>query len=397
MPPKSVLALIPARGGSKGVPRKNLHPLGGVPLIAHTILQAKESARVDRVVVTTDDLEIDQVARRYGAEVIERPRELADDEASSESALLHAIEFLEREDAYTPDLVVFLQCTSPLRTPADIDGAITKLEEANADALFSGTTLHGFVWQRTGESLSPMTYDAAARPRRQDIGEHVVENGSIYVFKPEILRQTGNRLGGRITEYPMAPLSIFQIDDPKDLELHERLLRLHPWRPKPQGLEDIRLLVLDFDGVLTDDRVWVSQDGTETVACHRGDGLGIEFLKRIGVDVAVLSKETNPVVRTRCHKLGIECLQGQDEKLGALRELAESKGLQAEEVAFMGNDVNDIECIDWAGVGAAVPDSHESVRSAADWIVGPRGGHGAVRAICDLLVTAKARQERRDL
>ena len=387
--PKRIVALIPARGGSKGVPRKNLHPLGGVPLIAHTILQAKESARVDRVVVTTDDLEIDQVARRYGAEVIERPRELADDEASSESALLHAIEFLEREDAYTPDLVVFLQCTSPLRTPADIDGAITKLEEANADALFSGTTLHGFVWQRTGESLSPMTYDAAARPRRQDIGEHVVENGSIYVFKPEILRQTGNRLGGRITEYPMAPLSIFQIDDPKDLELHERLLPLHPWRPKPQGLEDIRLLVLDFDGVLTDDRVWVSQDGTETVACHRGDGLGIEFLKRIGVDVAVLSKETNPVVRTRCHKLGIECHQGEDEKLETLRVIAASRGLAPPQIAYVGNDVNDLDCVRWAGWGVAVAGANHHLTTAADWTTQRHGGHGAVREVCDLILEAR--------
>ncbi|MDA8016075.1 MAG: acylneuraminate cytidylyltransferase [Thermoanaerobaculia bacterium] len=381
-----ILALIPARGGSKGIPRKNLAPFGGRPLLAWTIEQARSTPEIARVVVSTDDDEIATVARTWGAEVIRRPESLAGDEASSESALAHALDALAA-DGYEPDLVVFLQATSPLRRPGEISRALASLEAAGADSLFSASTVHGFVWRQNSQDLQALTYDSASRPRRQDIGEDLLENGSIYVFEPWVLREHGNRLGGKIAIHRMDPLDSFQVDDPGDLETMERLLAVRPvLRPMPD-LAVIRLLVLDFDGVLSDDRVVVREDGLESVVCHRGDGMGLELLrKNTDIGVVVLSKETNPVVAARCRKLRIPCHQGYERKLPQLEAVAREHGLRSHQVAYVGNDVNDLEPMAWCGVSVAVADARPEVRRAADLVTQRPGGRGAVREICDLFL-----------
>ncbi len=143
-----VLAIIPARGGSKGVPRKNVRLLAGKPLIAHTIEQALSSSLVNRTIVSTEDAEIADVARQSGAEVVWRPEELAADTSVSEAALLHVLDHLVLHEGYTPDVVVFLQCTSPVRRPGDIDAAVEKLVREQGDSLISVTPWHGFIWRR---------------------------------------------------------------------------------------------------------------------------------------------------------------------------------------------------------------------------------------------------------
>ncbi len=373
-----ILALIPARGGSKGIPRKNLAPLAGRPLLAWTIEHARQTPEIDRVVVTTDDAEIASVARREGAETVERPAELAGDAASSESALIHALDVLRERDGDEPDLVVFLQATSPRRRTDDVSNALALFERQKADSLFSAARLEGFVWRREDEDSAPrsLTYDFENRPRRQDIGEDFLENGSFYVFKPQVLRQTGHRLGGRIAVYPMDPHDSFQVDEPADLELLERLFLLDPPRRAPAvpDLSGIRLLVLDFDGVMTDNTVIVHQDGHEAVRCSRGDGLGLEHLRQAGeVEIVVLSKERNPVVRARCEKLGLECHHGYDDKLPHLQKLAATRGLGPEAVAYVGNDLNDLDAMAWSGVGIAVADAVPEILRVADWTTRNRG------------------------
>ena len=144
------------------------------------------------------------------------------------------------------------------------------------------------------------------------------------------------------------------------------------------------LVVLDFDGVLTDNRVWVTESGEEAVACNRGDGLGLAMLRKVGVEVVVLSAERNPVVAARCKKLNLLCRQGIDDKRSELLRFTEGYGVNLDEVVYIGNDVNDLECIRMVGCGIAVADAHPSVRDAADLILSRRGGHGAVREFCDL-------------
>lgn len=387
----NIAAIIPARGGSKGIPGKNIRVVGGMPLLAHTIRHAIGTRQIARTIVSTDDLAIGSVAAEYGAEVIMRPQELSSDESSSESALLHVLDTLREREGYEPDLVVFLQATSPLRRPHDISAAIRTLEAEDADSLFSACRQHGFLWRRaTDGSLRSFSYDYRNRPRRQDAPEELIENGSIYLFRPRILRELGNRLGGRIAVYMMDPADSFQVDEPADLELAEVLLAARRPAPSVEELRRLRLLVLDFDGVMTDNRVLVNQDGCESVACHRGDGRGIALVRERGVEVFVLSTERNPVVQARARKLGVECLHGCDDKLTELRRLATARGYDATEIAYVGNDVNDLSCLRWVGIPIVVADAEPEVRGVARLVTSRRGGHGAVREVTDWILMARA-------
>jgi YrbI family 3-deoxy-D-manno-octulosonate 8-phosphate phosphatase len=152
-------------------------------------------------------------------------------------------------------------------------------------------------------------------------------------------------------------------------------------------IRGVKLLVLDFDGVLTDNRVLVFDDGTEAVTCWRGDGLGLQALRRLGVELLVLSTETNRVVSVRCEKLRLPRIQGCDDKRSALLEVARERGLQLRQVAYVGNDVNDLECLRLVGVPIVVADAHPDVVSAARWRTSADGGKGAVREVCDLFVS----------
>lgn len=220
----AVLAIIPARGGSKGVPRKNVRLVAGRPLIVHTIAQALGANMVMRVVVSTDDDEIAAVSAAAGAEVIRRPGEISGDMASSESALSHVLAHLWSSEGYRPDLVVFLQCTSLLRRVQDIDRAVDVLREQDADSLLSVSPSHRFLWAEVEGVMTSLNYDYCHRPRRQDMQKQYVENGSIYVFKTSVLEQTGNRLGGKIAVHVMDEESSLDIDSLFDLKMAEQIL-----------------------------------------------------------------------------------------------------------------------------------------------------------------------------
>jgi len=199
--------------------------LAGKPLIAHTIEQALSARTVGRTIVSTDDEEIAEVAKYYGGEVVMRPARLASDTATSESALLHALDYLHQQEGYEPDLVVFLQCTSPVRNWDDIDNAVEVLIEKNADSLVSVTPWHGFMWQKERGGVRSMNFDYRRRPRRQDLPEEFRENGSIFVFKPWVLRTYQNRLGGKIVLYPMDYWSAFETDTQEDFALCEWIIK----------------------------------------------------------------------------------------------------------------------------------------------------------------------------
>ncbi|OGH69534.1 MAG: hypothetical protein A3C90_00240 [Candidatus Magasanikbacteria bacterium RIFCSPHIGHO2_02_FULL_51_14] len=222
---KHIAAIIPARGGSKRIPRKNLAMIAGKPMIAYSIEDAMNARLVDRVIVSTEDEKIADVSRQYGADVIDRPQELAQDGASSESALLHVLDELEKRGERKPDLLVFLQCTSPMRYANDIDTAVETLARERADSLFSAARNFGLIWAKGERGLHSITHEYATRRREQDMDEQYRENGSLYVFKPEILRSANNRLGGTIAIYEMDMWTSFQVDSPEDLELAELIIR----------------------------------------------------------------------------------------------------------------------------------------------------------------------------
>lgn len=222
----SVVAVIPARGGSKGIPRKNLIDVCGKPLLAWSIIHALDATDIDSVWVTSDDEEILEVAKFYGANPIRRPADISGDAASSESAWQHALEVIEGYGVDI-DLVVALQATSPIREPSDLDGGIRLLRGKNYDSLLSVTEVEDFfTWRIISDgSAQSVNYDYRNRKRRQQIDKSYLENGSFYIFRPDLLRVTGNRLGGRIGLFPMKRYQMFQIDNPEDIKLCAAIMR----------------------------------------------------------------------------------------------------------------------------------------------------------------------------
>lgn len=221
-----VIAIIPARGGSKGIPRKNLSLLVGKPLISYAITAALKSKYISQVMVSTDDEEIAQVSKSYGAEVIIRPPEISGDEASSESALLHVLNTLQSWGELLPDIIVFLQCTSPLTQPEDIDAAIDKLLRSNADTCFSATPSHSFLWRVNPESLAEeINHNPRFRPRRQEMQTQYRENGAIYVMRTEGFMKARHRFFGKTVISVMTPERSWDIDEPMDLTIAESFLK----------------------------------------------------------------------------------------------------------------------------------------------------------------------------
>lgn len=225
---RSVLAIILARGGSKELPRKNIRKLAGKPLIAYSIGQALESRYIGRVVVSTEDREIARVAARYQAEVIRRPDELALDDTSSVDALRHTLDYLKEAEGYSPDLVVLLQPTSPLRKVEDIDGAIDRLLEVGCDSVVSVCEVeHPAHWMYTleGERLKPIVGGGRKVGRRQDAPKVYRLNGAVYVTHRDVVMRQGKVMGDDTRAYIMPQERSVDIDTELDFKLAELLMR----------------------------------------------------------------------------------------------------------------------------------------------------------------------------
>ncbi len=376
-----VLAVIPARGGSKGVPGKNLAPVGGVPLVVRAVLACRAARHVTDVVVSTDDPGIAAAARSAGADVVDRPAGISGDTAGSEAAVLHALE--AHPDA---DVVLLVQCTSPFLTREDIEGVAAAVVEDGAETAVTVAPFHGFLWREDelggGQGMG---HDKAFRPRRQDRPQDFLETGAAYAMDAAGFRKHQHRFFGRTALVRTDPARVLEIDEPHDLDRARALAPLLDRLPGPT-LDDVDAVVLDFDGTQTDDKVLIDSDGRELVAVHRGDGLGIAALRRAGLKLLILSTEQNPVVAARAHKLKVPVLHGIDRKDLALKQWCEEQGVDPERVLYAGNDVNDLPCFALAGWPVAVADAHDAVRAAARTVTRTPGGEGAIREIAAWLL-----------
>lgn len=385
--------MIPARGGSKGVPLKNLQAVAGRSLVARAVDAARSAGAVDLVVVSTDHPGIAAEARRAGADVVDRPADLSGDEASSESAVLHALDVLAARGA-APEVTVLVQATSPFIDGAALDRAVRRVLSDEADSVLSAAPTHVFTWRLDDGRAVAVGHDAAHRPRRQDREPLYAETGAFYVMRTSGLRAAGHRFFGRTAIEVVDERTALEVDTVDDLTLARALGGdEHAAAPGTLVGLDVDALVTDFDGVHTDDRAHVDQDGHESVAVHRGDGLGVARLRRAGVPVLILSTETNGVVSRRAEKLGVECIQASADKAAALRAWAAERGVALERVAYVGNDVNDLPALALVGWPVAVADARPEVRAAARLVLDHDGGAGAVREVCDLILAARAAQD----
>ncbi|BAC71086.1 transferase [Streptomyces avermitilis] len=411
---RRVLAVIPARGGSKGVPAKNLLPVGGVPLVARAVRECRATRLVTDVVVSTDDHAIAAAAREAGAEVVLRPAAIAGDTATSEAAVLHAMDTHEALHGAAVDVVLLVQCTSPFIVREDVDGVVHAIVGKGADTALTVAPFHGFVWRDaddapgalgaeraaveggtdtlvTGTATSGgygINHDKSFRPRRQDRPQDLLETGAVYGMDATGFREARHRFFGRTELVRTDPARVLEIDDPHDLARARALAPLFDAN-RPGALptaEDIDAVVLDFDGTQTDDRVLIDSDGREFVSVHRGDGLGIAALRKSGLTMLILSTEQNPVVAARARKLKIPVLHGIDRKDLALKQWCEEQGIAPERVLYVGNDVNDLPCFALVGWPVAVASAHDVVRGAARAVTTVPGGDGAIREIASWIL-----------
>lgn len=380
-----VVAVIPARGGSKGVPGKNLRKLNGLSLVARAVRSCAAVPGIDLVVVSTDDARIAEAARSEGAHVVERPAHLADDEASSESALVHALGSLGSRGV-RPEVTVLVQATSPFINPADLARAVGLVDSNAADVAFSVVRTHTHLWREGSSGPVAVNHDARVRLRRQDRQPEFNETGAFYVMRTAGFLERGHRFFGRLHLVEVAAGDALEIDTEYDLRLAHAIADR---REEPDNSPiPAKAVVTDFDGVHTDDTARVDQDGTESVVVSRSDGMGVKLLREAGIPTLILSTETNPVVAARAAKLGVEVLHGVDDKAAVLTGWAADHDIDLADIAYLGNDINDISCLALVGHGAVVSGAHPSAREAATHLLSRRGGDGAVRELAERVLAA---------
>lgn len=378
------VAFIPVRGGSKSIPKKNIKQLAGRPLLHWTLEAALDAQCIDAVYVSSDSDAILEVARALGDErvlPVQRPAEWATDTASTEDALL---DFARK---FEFDRVVLLQATSPLTSAADIDGAMQKMNEQGADSLVTVTHEHRFRWKEDAAGLvRAENYDPLTRPRRQDWDGELVENGSFYITSRDGLLKSSCRLNGQVAYWKMSVHTAFEIDTPDDWEILATLVAAKKWQIQDKFCP-FKLLVTDVDGVLTDAGMYYGPEGEALKKFNTRDGMGTAIWRESGRDIAIVTSENSQAVARRAEKLKIQELHlGVKDKLPLVRRLAEARGISLQEVAYIGDDLNDWEVMQQVGFAACPRDAHPTIRGISRLVTQAKGGEGCLRELVDWLL-----------
>jgi len=222
-----VLAIIPARGGSKGIPFKNIIKIEKKPLIYYTVNAALKSKLVTRTIVSTDNEEISRIAKFYGSEVIKRPKKLSGDKISLEPTINHVLDSLNKKENYVPELIIILQNTSPLRNSCHVDDALKLLIKNKFDSVLSGFSYYTFLWNYDEvNNVKPISYNPKKRPNHQKMKEQLYENGALFASTLSAFKKSNCRISGRIGFYKMPIELSYNIDTLEDLEDVKRIMRL---------------------------------------------------------------------------------------------------------------------------------------------------------------------------
>ncbi|OFY26939.1 MAG: hypothetical protein A2X09_15145 [Bacteroidetes bacterium GWF2_43_11] len=375
-----IIALIPLRGGSKSIPKKNIKLMAGKPLCAWTLESAYNSGIFDKVVVSTDSQEIADVVRSLNldVEIIMRPAELATDTSSTESVMLHIADIVDF------DVIVTIQATSPLTEPLDFVNAYKKFNAENLDSLVTGVNQKRFYWDIAG---TPLSYDPLNRPRRQDYNGVIMENGAFYITKRSVLTQSQCRLGGRIGIYEMPENTAIEIDELSDWHAVEKLIKLRQEATLHDRLKGVKLVAVDVDGVLTDSGMYYDETGKELKKFNTRDGKGIELLRERGIKTAIITGESSTITDYRAQKIKADFVyKGIQDKGAVICELALLTGIDRAAIAYIGDDLNDLSAFQCVGISVCPADAVESIKTQADLVLSKNGGQGVVRELADLIL-----------
>lgn len=380
------VAFIPVRGGSKSIPLKNIKYIAGRPLVYWCVKSASECSYIDRIYVATDSEQIADVVRGFfldKVEVIGRSEESAGDSASTEFAML---EFAEKYDF---DNIALIQATSPLIKSTDLDKGFELMKDESCDSVLSVVPQKRFYWQQDCNNyISPVNYDVFNRPRRQEFEGYLTENGAFYITSKELLLKSKNRVSGNIRAVEMCEESAFEIDEPLDWIIIEQLLK-HVKKDDflSDKLKKIKMFLTDCDGCLTDGGMYYTDNGDEIKKFNTLDGKGFELLQSKGIICGIITGENIELVERRAKKLSLPILKmGIKDKVNQMKLLCDEYGIIPENIAYIGDDIADIEIIKAVGFGCCVNNAMKEVKDAADYITTRNGGEGAVREVAELIL-----------
>ena len=391
------VAFIPVRGGSKSIPLKNIRPICGKPLVYWTVKAACGCDSIDRVYVATDSDRIRETVEdfKHGREaalfskvvVIGRSAESASDTASTESAML---EFAEQ---YAFDNIVLIQATSPLLMSSDLDRGFGVFGEEGTNSVLSVVLQKRFHWSNDEKSFAhPTNYDVFHRPRRQDFPGYYVENGAFYITSREDLLRTRNRVSGNIRAVEMNEDTFFEIDEPSDWVIIEALMKKNGIAA-PEEIPEIRLFLTDCDGCLTDAGMYYSEHGDELKKFNARDGMAFALLREQGILTGLVTRESMDLNRRRAEKMKLDFFEsGCMDKVEAVRRICSQCGISPEQVAYVGDDINDLEVIRMVGYGCAPADAMPEVKAAARYVTRARGGEGVIREVVEKLLDRNDRE-----
>lgn len=378
------VAFIPVRGGSKSIPLKNIHEIAGKPLVYWTAKAANDCPVIDKVYIATDSEKIRQTAEGFHLDkltVIGRSLENASDTASTESAML------EFAQSYEFDNIVLVQATSPLLSTADLTGGFSLYGQAGTDSVLSVVRQKRFQWEMGKDGLAkPINYDIFHRPRRQEFEGFLVENGAFYITSRERLVKSCNRISGNIRAYVMDESTYFEIDEPGDWIVIER--QLEDRVKNDRGIiPDIKMFLTDCDGCLTDGGMYYSESSDELKKFSALDGMGFRLLREKGILTGIITGEERELNRRRAQKIKVDIYEeGISDKLSVVKSLCQRFDIELKNVAYVGDDINDLEVIKEVGFGCSVLNGIPEVKKAAVYVTQKAGGQGAVREIIDVII-----------
>ena len=385
------VAFIPVRGGSKSIPLKNIKLINGKPLVYWTMKAACGCKFIDKVYVATDSVQIRQTVESFKIgveaelftklEVIGRSKESASDTATTESAML---EFAEQ---FEFDNIALVQATSPLLTMSDLNRGFEAFNEMGVDSVLSVVRQKRFNWENDSYGFVHSTnYDVFNRPRRQEFNGYLVENGAFYISSKENLVRYKNRVSGNIKAIEMGEDTFFEIDEPSDWAIIEALMKKREDSEKAM-IPEIKMLLTDCDGCLTDGGMYYSEYGDELKKFNTRDGMGMELLKSRGILTGIITSESVELNHRRAGKLNVDIYEaGCKNKTEMVKELCEQYNISLNQVAYIGDDINDLEVIKVVGYGCCPADAMPQVQKEAKYITKAKGGCGVIREVAEQII-----------
>lgn len=378
------IAFIPLIHESNSIPLKYIKSINNRPL-AYWVLDAAVACEyIEKIFVSIDSEKIKKVIKAYGSDkiaVVGRSKETAWNHSSTESAML---EFAEQ---YEFKNIVLIQAISPLLKVDDLNKGFQLIFSGKYDSILLAVRQKRFIWAKRGEYYYPQNYDLAHRPLRQNFEGYLVENGAFYITTKERLLKSKCRISGRIGIVEMSGDTYFEIDEPEDWIIVENLLKARNKKDYSEILKNIKMLITDSDGVLTDGGMYYSEKGDELKKFNAKDGMAFKLLRKASIKTAIITGEKVDLVKKRGEKFKIdEIYLGIEDKMSVINKICIKYGIKLEEIAYIGDDINDLEAIKSVGFGCCVNDAVDRVKSAAKYITKTKGGEGAVREVAEIIL-----------